>query len=54
MKAPVLKEGPRQEVSNRPNAVLLCYPVITGGEKVHGEALNCCLGKMLQRSGLHG
>lgn len=40
-----LKDGPYQEVSNRPDAVLLCYPVITSGEKAHRDSLEALLGK---------
>lgn len=31
----VLKDEPDSEISNRPDAVLLCYPVVTRGEKAH-------------------
>ncbi len=40
-----LKEEPCQEVSNRPDAVLLCYPVITSGEKAHRESFELLFGK---------
>jgi len=40
-----LKEEPFQEVSNRPDAVLLCYPVITSGEKAHRDSFKLLLGE---------
>lgn len=40
-----LLEEPWQEVSNRPDAVLLCYPVITSGEKAHRDSFNLLLGE---------
>lgn len=42
---PELKEESCQEISNRPDAVLLCYPVITSGEKAHRESFEALLGK---------
>ena len=42
---PALKEEPCQEVSNRPDAVLLCYPVITSGEMAHRGSFELLLGK---------
>lgn len=42
---PDLKEEPCQEFSNRPDAVLLCYPVITSGEKAHRDSFELLLGK---------
>lgn len=42
---PELEEEPCQDISNRPNAVLLCYPVITSGEKAHRESFEALLGK---------
>lgn len=41
----VLREEPCQEVSGRPDAVLLCYPVITSGEKAHRDSFNLLLGE---------
>ncbi len=40
-----LMTGPYQTISNRPDAVLLCYPVITSGEKAHRESFELLLGK---------
>lgn len=40
-----LKEEPHQEVSNRPDAVLLCYPVITSGECAHRDSFDLLFGK---------
>lgn len=40
-----LLEEPCQEVSNRPDAVLLCYPVITSGEKAHRDSFNLLFGE---------
>lgn len=40
-----LKEEPYQEVSNCPDAVLLCYPVITSGEKAHKESFALLFGE---------
>lgn len=40
-----LKEGSLQDISNRPDAVLLCYPVITSGEKAHRGSFELLLGK---------
>ncbi len=40
-----LAEEPCQEVSNRPDATLLCYPVITSGEKAHRESFELLMGK---------
>lgn len=40
-----LKEGPLRDISNRPDAVLLCYPVITSGEKAHRGSFELLLGK---------
>lgn len=37
-------EGPWRDVSNRPDAVILCYPVITSGEKAHRESFELLLG----------
>lgn len=42
---PALVEEPFQDVSDRPDAVLLCYPVITSGEKAHRESFELLLGK---------
>ncbi len=42
---PVLAEEPHPELSNRPDAVLLCYPVITSGEKAHRGSFELLLGK---------
>lgn len=42
---PELKEGACQEDSNRPNAVLLCYPVVTSGEKAHRDSFALLLGE---------
>ena len=42
---PELKEGCSHEVSGRPDAVLLCYPVITSGEKAHRESFDLLLGE---------
>jgi len=42
---PILREEPFAEVSNRPDAVLLCYPVITSGEKAHRDSFELLLGK---------
>lgn len=39
------KAGDWQVFSNRPDAVILCYPVITSGEKAHGEGFGRLLGK---------
>lgn len=39
-----LKEEPWQEVSNRPDAVILSYPVITSGEKAHRLSFELLLG----------
>ena len=33
------------EISNRPDAVILCYPVITSGEKAHRGSFDLLLGK---------
>ena len=35
---PELKEEACPEVSNCPDAVLLCYPVVTSGEKAHRDS----------------
>lgn len=40
-----LASEPYVEVSNRPDAVVLCYPVITSGEKAHRESFELLLGK---------
>lgn len=32
-------------ISNRPDAVVLCYPVITSGEKAHRDSFNLLLGE---------
>jgi len=40
-----LKEESTQEISNRPDAILLCYPVITSGEKAHRGSFEALLGK---------
>jgi acetyl esterase/lipase len=42
---PVLEKDPDQEISNRPDALLLCYPVITSGEKAHRGSFELLLGK---------
>lgn len=42
---PALKEEPCQEISNRPDAVLLCYPVITSGEKAHRDSFGLLFGE---------
>ncbi len=39
-----LKNDPWQELSNRPDAVILSYPVITSGEKAHRESFDLLLG----------
>lgn len=41
---PVLNDEPDREVSNRPDAVILCYPVITSGELGHRESFRALLG----------
>lgn len=40
----ILAEEPMAEISNRPDAVLLCYPVITSGEKAHRGSFDLLLG----------
>lgn len=40
-----LSKEPHAEISNRPDAVLLCYPVITSSEKAHRGSFNLLLGK---------
>ena len=42
------------EISNRPDAVILCYPVITSGEKRIAAVLICFLERMHLRRNLHG
>lgn len=39
------KEGERQGISNRPDAVILCYPVITSGGYAHRESFELLLGQ---------
>lgn len=34
-----------QKISNRPDSVILCYPVITSGEKAHKESFQLLLGQ---------
>lgn len=38
-------QGPWRGISNRPDAVILCYPVITSGEKAHRESFELLLGE---------
>ena len=40
-----LAEEPCRDVSNRPDAVLLCYPVITSGEKADRDSFEPLFGK---------
>lgn len=40
-----LAEETCMDISNRPDAVLLCYPVITSGEKAHRESFELLFGK---------
>lgn len=42
---PELKEEACPEVSNCPDAVLLCYPVVTSGEKAHRDGFALLLGE---------
>ncbi len=39
------KTGPYAGISNRPDAVVLCYPVITSGEKAHRDSFHLLLGE---------
>ena len=39
-----LEDAPFRQTSNRPDAVILCYPVITAGEKAHRESFQLLLG----------
>ncbi len=48
----VLAEEPCLEVSNRPDAILLCYPVITSGEKAHRESFELLFGKDVSKESL--
>ena len=40
-----LANEPYAEISNRPDAVLLCYPVITSGDKAHRGSFDLLLGQ---------
>ncbi|MCR5006445.1 MAG: alpha/beta hydrolase [Clostridiales bacterium] len=40
-------------VSNRPDAAILSYPVITSGEKAHRGSFDCLLGKDASEEALH-
>ena len=40
-----LAKEPYSEITNRPDAVLLCYPVITSGEKAHRGSFELLFGK---------
>lgn len=42
---PSLKDEPEQEISNRPDAVLLCYPVISGGDPANRGYMELLFGK---------
>lgn len=42
---PELKVEACQDASNRPDAVLLCYPVVTSGEKAHRDSFALLLGE---------
>ena len=37
---------------NRPNAMVLCYPVITAGEMAHRGSFDCLLGQALRQAGV--
>lgn len=39
------EQEPWKGISNRPDAVILCYPVITSGEKAHRESFELLLGQ---------
>ena len=39
------QEESEPEISSRPDAVILCYPVITSGEKAHRESFELLLGQ---------
>lgn len=39
------EQEPWKGISNRPDAVILCYPVITSGEKAHRESFEFLLGQ---------
>lgn len=39
------EKGEWAGISNRPDAVVLCYPVITSGEKAHRDSFNLLLGE---------
>lgn len=39
-----LKHAPYGQISNRPDAILLCYPVITTGAKAHRDSFELLLG----------
>ena len=41
------------DVSNRPDAAILSYPVITSGEKAHRGSFDCLLGKDASPEALH-
>ncbi len=41
------------DVSNRPDAAILSYPVITSGEKAHRGSFDCLLGKDASEEALH-
>ncbi len=40
-----LSTEPDAEISNRPDAVVLCYPVITAGESAHKDSFTCLFGE---------
>ena len=40
-----LADEPDAEISNRPDAIVLCYPVITTGEFAHKDSFTCLFGE---------
>lgn len=40
-----LSADPNAEIDNRPDAVILCYPVITAGEFAHKDSFTCLFGE---------